>query len=511
LVSFYSHIQQKENKKKKKIVNFKDFVTHLNFFFALFFPLQQQKKRFFFFFFFFSRFLLKRDINRIFVNWDKTADSLTFAIDCFGVCGDADGDGNPDRASAALAGLGGDDLPDLARGEAVAIALDFNLDAAGVIAGGAASGPFDFVLGVPGGEPANAEAAPAPGGVSTLACARGQVNNDLYNMARCAGIYEYQDTSAVPLGRRFLRPLELNGQPWPFVNHNPTPSQAQPDLEFTVGQLTQLRSRGLSPANADGSWRFDLQAFAGSFLDAGIGEDYFPSNSDVRRVEFPCSIRDACDVCGGSGNTCLDCAGLVNGPNRYDDCDVCGGDSRSCADCQGMPNGRAVYDLCDVCNGDASTCVDCAGVVGGQARYDACDVCAGDNASCADCAGKPNGSSVYDDCDVCDGDGTTCCGAGGKECCVNYCGVPDAYWDFLLLPVTIDDIIDKLRFANEVFMWLCDALPPYETVGPRGRDLYFGRMAEFNRVFLEECLEDFCQASGTLYTRLVDDNANPSC
>ena len=98
-----------------------------------------------------------------------------------------------------------------------------------------------------------------------------------------------------------------------------------------------------------------------------------------------------------------------------------------------------------------------------------------------------------------------CCGAGGKECCVNYSGVPDAYWDFVLLPVTIDDIIDKLRFANEIFAWLYEALPPYEQIGPKSRDLYFGRMAEFNRVFLEECLEDFCEASGNLYARLADE------
>jgi hypothetical protein len=190
---------------------------------------------------------------------------------------------------------------------------------------------------------------------------------------------------------------------------------------------------------------------------------------------------------------------------------VCGGDARTCADCQGMPNGRAVYDLCDVCNGDSSTCGDCKGVPAGSSKYDACDVCGGDGSACADCAGKPNGSALYDACDVCGGDGTSCCGAGGKECCVNYNNVPDAYWDFVLLPVTLDDIIDKLRFANEIFAWLCDALPPYDQIGPKSRDLYFGRMAEFNRLFLESCLEDFCEASGAVYEKLADDNANPSC
>merc|ERR1739848_605946 len=179
-----------------------------------------------------------------------------------------------------------------------------------------------------------------------------------------------------------------------------------------------------------------------------------------------------------------DCAGVVDGTSQLDECDVCDGDATSCADCQGMPNGPAEYDACDVCNGDST--------------------------SCADCEGVPNGSAVYDLCDVCNGDGTSCCGGDGNECCVNYCGVADAYWDFLLLPVTLRDIVDKLRFSADVLQYLCDALPPYEVIGIESRELYFGRMAEFNRVFLEECLEDFCEASGHLYARLVDDNANPS-
>jgi hypothetical protein len=33
-----------------------------------------------------------------------TGDALHFGIDCFGVCGDADGDGDPNRSSAALIG-----------------------------------------------------------------------------------------------------------------------------------------------------------------------------------------------------------------------------------------------------------------------------------------------------------------------------------------------------------------------------------------------------------------------
>ena len=38
-------------------------------------------------------------------------------------------------------------------------------------------------------------------------------------------------------------------------------------------------------------------------------------------------------------------------------------------------------------------------------------------------------------------------------------------------------------------------------------DLFLGRMAEFNRIFLQDCLEEFCDASGNIYRDLVADNS----
>jgi hypothetical protein len=42
---------------------------------------------------------------------------------------------------------------------------------------------------------------------------------------------------------------------------------------------------------------------------------------------------------------------------------------------------------------------------------------------------------------------------------------------------------------------------------PKIAELHIGRMAEFNRLFLEECLEEYCERSSTLYSQLVFDNA----
>lgn len=42
-------------------------------------------------------------------------------------------------------------------------------------------------------------------------------------------------------------------------------------------------------------------------------------------------VIDECGVIGGNGSSCLDCAGVPNGPAREDACGVCGGDGSSCA------------------------------------------------------------------------------------------------------------------------------------------------------------------------------------
>jgi len=352
------------------------------------------------------------DIRAIFFQYDDIEDELLIGVDCYGVCGDADGDGDPGSASPELRALGGQDLPDLARGEGIALVLDFDLNVADVLPSFVPNllVPFDFVIGVPAGQPAEAVAGATGDQVSTLPCTRGQTQNNLLNMANCLGVYEYQDTTAVNIARRFLRPAQIDGMNWPVRNANPNPSPARPDLEWVIGRITDLRARkgaAFTRSNRE-PWTVLMQAFAGSFLDAGIGEDYLPSQTDFIEISFPCLELDLCDVCLGDSSTCLDCAGIPNGPNVYDVCDVCGGDGSTCLDCAGNPNGPAVYDQCDVCAGDDSTCLDCAGVINGPAVYDVCDVCQGDASTCLDCFGVPNGPAVYDQCDVCGGDSSTC-------------------------------------------------------------------------------------------------------
>jgi hypothetical protein len=272
---------------------------------------------------------------------------------------------------------------------------------------------------------------------------------------------------------------------------------------------------------------------------------------------------DACGVCGGN-DACVGCDGVPLSGKLLDACGVCGGDSSACADCAGVPNGPARVDACGVCggsdaclagkslssaaafkqraaqryadaglasadnsaaagnSGDAAPhsldkrallgqapqlpsvkdAVDCAGRLkreGGSAVYDRCGVCGGDNA-CLGCDGRPFGGK-YDACGVCNGDNSTCC--------VNYCDVPNDYWNFLLMPVTLDNLIDQIELTRGVLVYLRNTLPHADSVDKQAiAELQAGRMAEFNRVFLSDCLVDFCAESGQLYKALVADN-NP--
>lgn len=42
-----------------------------------------------------------------------------------------------------------------------------------------------------------------------------------------------------------------------------------------------------------------------------------------------------------------------------DQCGVCGGDGQSCLDCEGVPFGTKILDRCEVCGGDGQSCLEC--------------------------------------------------------------------------------------------------------------------------------------------------------
>jgi hypothetical protein len=71
---------------------------------------------------------------------------LNIAINCFGICGDADNDGDPGHTSTALLVRGGVDTPDFNETESCTIMLDLGSPASAV-----PDGVNDIVFGYPGG------------------------------------------------------------------------------------------------------------------------------------------------------------------------------------------------------------------------------------------------------------------------------------------------------------------------------------------------------------------------
>jgi len=91
---------------------------------------------------------------------------------------------------------------------------------------------------------------------------------------------------------------------------------------------------------------------------------------------------DLCGICGGNGDSCIGCDGIVASGIRWDACGECGGRNESCKDCEGVIKGNSTYDACGVCNGTNITCLGCDGIPNSGKEYNTCKVCGGP----ADCA-----------------------------------------------------------------------------------------------------------------------------
>lgn len=161
--------------------------------------------------------------------YDATSDKMFVGLNFFGIAGDADGDGDPGRASQGV------DLPDLGGLESIVVAIDTNLD-----------GTPDLIAGVPAGKPA------------------GKAGTAAFDVA------SYK-ASSMGLGFSFGQSLTEHAGELAF-----SPSAEHPDFEFTIGNFIDLP--GLDPKEG-----FIVSAFAGTSSDIVAGEDYIFKT----RVSFP--------------------------------------------------------------------------------------------------------------------------------------------------------------------------------------------------------------------------------
>jgi hypothetical protein len=166
--------------------------------------------------------------------YDPEDDSLYVGINFFGVAGDADGDGNPSTTSAALTQVGGRDIADLGSSEAIQIQFDWNLDE-----------KFETIAGIP-------------------------------RDARNASDFMVASDLSPATDRLPARLLGF-GTPVPGVtSFIGAVGGPRPDFEFKIPKVSTL-------PGFDASKGFNFRAYAGSFVDDGIGEDF----TNLLHVDLP--------------------------------------------------------------------------------------------------------------------------------------------------------------------------------------------------------------------------------
>ncbi|MEZ6195077.1 MAG: hypothetical protein R3F20_05010 [Planctomycetota bacterium] len=173
------------------------------------------------------------ELHGVAMSYDHATDTLFVGLDCAGIAGDADGDGDPSFSSSSLVALGGLDQPDFAGGESFAVAFDLDDD-----------GTFDVIAGLPMG-----------GDLSSFTVAQ-------YDASASAGD---PSDSLADLCSRFGAPI-----PGASGLIHATPSVAAPDLEFAIVGVSHLMATfGLG--NASG--QIGVSVCIGSLDDQVIGND----------------------------------------------------------------------------------------------------------------------------------------------------------------------------------------------------------------------------------------------
>jgi len=92
--------------------------------------------------------------------------------------------------------------------------------------------------------------------------------------------------------------------------------------------------------------------------------------------------------------------------------------------------------------------------------------------------------------DICNPDFCGECNGNNTKCCYNERGVPNYFWDWLLFPVAVDELIIKLEDLKNTLIEINDNLPDYENI-PSESGLDFSALLDANYAWLaseEGCL-----------------------
>eukprot|EP01097_Dermamoeba_algensis_P006849 TRINITY_DN4271_c0_g1_i1.p1 TRINITY_DN4271_c0_g1~~TRINITY_DN4271_c0_g1_i1.p1 ORF type:complete len:165 (+),score=37.84 TRINITY_DN4271_c0_g1_i1:133-627(+) len=115
-------------------------------------------------------------------------------------------------------------------------------------------------------------------------------------------------------------------------------------------------------------------------------------------------------------------------------------------------------------------------------------------ASGADCFGVANGTATLDACGV--------CGGNNQSCCLNFLGLDNSIWDWLLLRTAIDDLIAKLLDLSFLLSCASSNIPSLSTnctnqdaalalFKSQIKTLQLADVIDTNNAFLTRCLFNF--------------------
>ena len=181
------------------------------------------------------------DVQGLSFFYNVATDTLFVGIDCIGVCGDADGDGDPGNTSAALAANGGVDLANYGGTESLALLIDTDNDFVPGV-----GGDFEVVVGV--------------SAVTDITA----FNTYLFTGLPVNPAFGFGAQGGLPAAALFA-----------------SPSAGQPDIEFSIPTFSTLPGFAFVPGAA---FNFRVSFFHGSFNDSGIGEDFTPAQNDFLDV-----------------------------------------------------------------------------------------------------------------------------------------------------------------------------------------------------------------------------------
>lgn len=177
------------------------------------------------------------DLKDVRFSYDGT--DLSVGFNAFTIAGDVDNDGNGGTTSAWLAGLGGNDVADFGGTESFALMIDVD-----------ENGTIDVIAGV-------------------------SATTDISG-------FSVSQFSGSPFAPGFAFGAALPGHTGSVFG---SPNASAPDIEFTITNFASLSTTlGLTDPSVAS---FAVNAFVGSFSDAGIGEDFLPGVGVLTSVSVP--------------------------------------------------------------------------------------------------------------------------------------------------------------------------------------------------------------------------------